>query len=169
MCGLIGYCGPKSTEKVLIEGLKRLEYRGYDSAGICVALDGDLVLVKKKGKIRDLQPHVPKGLQGSCGIGHTRWATHGEVNDTNAHPHTDCQGRIAVVHNGIIENFVTLKEKLISEGHEFSSETDSEVIPHLVEKYYAGDLEEAVKKALSLIKGTYGIVCMHMEQPDLLV
>jgi len=169
MCGIIGYCGPKSTEKILIEGLKRLEYRGYDSAGICVVMDGNLVLAKKKGKIRDLQPHVPKGLQGSCGIGHTRWATHGEVNDANAHPHTGCQGRIAVVHNGIIENSATLKEKLISEGHEFSSETDSEVIPHLVEKYYAGDLEEAVKKALSLIKGTYGIVCMHSEQPDLLV
>jgi len=169
MCGIIGYCGPKSTEKILIEGLKRLEYRGYDSAGICVLSDGELVLSKKKGKIRDLQPHIPKGLRGSCGIGHTRWATHGEVNDTNAHPHTDCRGRIAVVHNGIIENFATLKEKLISEGHEFFSETDSEVIPHLVEKYYAGDLEEAVKEALSLIKGTYGIVCMHSEQPDLLI
>ena len=104
MCGIIGYCGPKRTENILIEGLKRLEYRGYDSAGICVVMDGNLVLAKKKGKIRDLQPHVPKGLQGSCGIGHTRWATHGEVNDTNAHPHTGCQGRIAVVHNGIIEN-----------------------------------------------------------------
>jgi len=169
MCGIIGYCGPKSAEKVLIEGLKRLEYRGYDSAGICVILNGELVLAKRKGKIRDLQAHIPKGMAGNCGIGHTRWATHGEVNDVNAHPHADCTGRIAVVHNGIIENFATLKDRLISEGHSFSSETDSEVIAHLVEKYYAGDLEEAVKNALNLIKGTYGIVCTHADHPDLLV
>ncbi len=169
MCGIIGYCGPKAADQVLIEGLKRLEYRGYDSAGICVDLDGDLALIKRKGKIRDLQAQLPRTLKATCGIGHTRWATHGEVNDSNAHPHTDCSGRIAVVHNGIIENFLTLKEKLVSEGHNFSSETDSEVICHLIEKYYSGDLEEAVRKALALIKGTYGIVCMHVGQPNLLV
>ena len=169
MCGIIGYCGPKDAEKVLIEGLKRLEYRGYDSAGICVILDGELAMAKRKGKIRDLQAHIPRSLGGNCGIGHTRWATHGEVNDLNAHPHADCTGRIAVVHNGIIENFATLKDRLIAEGHSFRSETDSEVIVHLVEKYYTGDLEEAVKNALNLIKGTYGIVCTHADHPDLLV
>ena len=169
MCGIIGYCGPKNAEKVLIEGLKRLEYRGYDSAGICVIRNGELVLAKRKGKIRDLQSHIPQHLSGNCGIGHTRWATHGEVNDINAHPHADCTGRIAVVHNGIIENFATLKDRLISEGHGFASETDSEVIAHLVEKYYTGDLEQAVKNALNLIKGTYGIVCTHADHPDLLV
>jgi len=169
MCGIIGYCGPKNAVKVLIEGLKRLEYRGYDSAGICVILDGELVLAKRKGKVRDLQAHIPRSLAGTCGIGHTRWATHGEVNDLNAHPHADCTGRIAVVHNGIIENFATLKDRLIAEGHSFRSETDSEVIAHLVEKYYTGDLEEAVKNALNLIKGTYGIVCTHADHPDLLV
>jgi len=169
MCGIIGYCGPKRADKVLVEGLKRLEYRGYDSAGICVILDGELLLAKRKGKIRDLRAYLPREIGGNCGIGHTRWATHGEVNDTNAHPHLDCRGRIAVVHNGIIENFASLKEKLVSEGHIFASETDSEVIVHLIESYYAGDLEEAVKKALSLIKGTYGIVCAHADHPDLLV
>ncbi len=169
MCGIIGYCGPKAVDRVLVEGLKRLEYRGYDSAGICTNVEGSLLLFKRKGKIRDLQAIVPKTDQASSGIGHTRWATHGEVNDINAHPHTDCSAQIAVAHNGIIENFATLKEKLISEGHTFASQTDSEVIPHLIEKYYTGDLEEAVKKALSLIKGTYGIVCMHSGRPDLLV
>jgi glucosamine--fructose-6-phosphate aminotransferase (isomerizing) len=169
MCGIIGYCGPKPTVQVLVEGLKRLEYRGYDSAGVCVCTGEGLRVIKRKGKIRDLAAHLPAGLCGSCGVGHTRWATHGEVNDLNAHPHQDCEGRIAVVHNGIVENFASLKEKLISEGHRFSSETDSEVIAHLVEKYYAGDLEEAVKKALALLKGTYGIVCVHCDHPDRLV
>jgi glucosamine--fructose-6-phosphate aminotransferase (isomerizing) len=169
MCGIIGYCGPKSSVHVLLEGLKRLEYRGYDSAGVCVCDQGELHCLKRKGKIRDLRAHIPEGTDGQWGIGHTRWATHGEVNDVNAHPHLDCEGRLAVVHNGIIENFATLKDKLVSEGHAFASETDSEVIAHLVEKYYAGDLEEAVKKALALLKGTYGIVCMHVDQPQLLV
>jgi len=169
MCGIIGYCGPKSSVHVLLEGLKRLEYRGYDSAGVCVCDEGKLRCLKRKGKIRDLRAHIPEGTDGQWGIGHTRWATHGEVNDVNAHPHLDCEARLAVVHNGIIENFATLKDKLLSEGHTFASETDSEVIAHLVEKYYAGDLEEAVKKALALLKGTYGIVCMHVDQPQLLV
>ena len=169
MCGIIGYCGPKSSVQVLVEGLKRLEYRGYDSAGVCVGDDDGLRCYKRKGKIRDLQAHIPEEADGRWGIGHTRWATHGEVNDQNAHPHLDCEGHLAVVHNGIIENYVSLKEKLLSEGHRFASETDSEVIVHLVEKYYAGDLEEAVKKALALLKGTYGIVCMHSGHPELLV
>jgi glucosamine--fructose-6-phosphate aminotransferase (isomerizing) len=169
MCGIIGYCGPKPTARVLLEGLKRLEYRGYDSAGVCVAEAGRLVLFKRKGKIRDLAAQVPAQLSGDCGIGHTRWATHGEVNDLNAHPHLDCGGSLAIAHNGIIENYSTLKEKLASEGHVFASETDSEVIAHLIEKYYSGDLMEAVRKALALLKGTYGIVCIHRDHPGLLV
>ncbi|GAH72704.1 unnamed protein product, partial [marine sediment metagenome] len=169
MCGIIGYCGPKPAVKVLLEGLKRLEYRGYDSAGICVDVDSQFQIIKRKGKIRDLCDHVPPDLMGDYGIGHTRWATHGEVNNRNAHPHTDCACKIAIVHNGIIENYVILKEKLTSEGHSFQSETDSEVIAHLIEKYFAGDLEEAVKEAVALLKGTYGIVCMHQDNPGQLV
>ncbi len=169
MCGIIGYCGPKPAAGVLLEGLKRLEYRGYDSAGICVQTPGGLTLIKRKGKIRELAAQVPEELAGSCGLGHTRWATHGEVNDQNAHPHLDCGGRIAVVHNGIIENYQSLKEKLCSEGHRFASDTDSEVIAHLIEKYYTGDLAEAVRRALALLKGTYGIVCLHRDHPDRLV
>ena len=169
MCGIIGYCGPKPAGRVLLEGLKRLEYRGYDSAGICVQGGEGLQLYKRKGKIRDLIPLVPEDLAACCGIGHTRWATHGEVNDQNAHPHLDCGGRIAVAHNGIIENYLSLKEKLVSEGHRFASETDSEVIAHLIEKYYSGDLMEAVRRALALLKGTYGIVCLHRDHPDRVV
>jgi len=169
MCGITGYCGPRAAAKVLLEGLKRLEYRGYDSAGICVAEQEGLRLIKREGKIRRLIEKVPADIKGNTGIGHTRWATHGQVNDLNAHPHLDCSGNIALVHNGIIENYSGLKEKLESEGHVFRSETDSEVIVHLVEKFYQGNLEEAVKEALALLKGTYGIVCMHHDHPGLLI
>lgn len=169
MCGIIGYCGPKPAAEVLLEGLKRMEYRGYDSAGICVREAENFRLIKCRGKIRDLRKRVPGDLAGKQGIGHTRWATHGQVNDVNAHPHLDCTGKIALVHNGIIENYVSLKEKLVSEGHTFASETDSEVIVHLVEKYFKGDLEEAVKQALSLLEGTYGIICVHRDLPGQMV
>jgi glucosamine--fructose-6-phosphate aminotransferase (isomerizing) len=169
MCGIIGYCGPKPTAALLVEGLRRLEYRGYDSAGICVADGAQWRLIKKTGKIRDLKSCIPEELAGSYGIGHTRWATHGAVNDTNAHPHSDCRGEIAIVHNGIIENYEALKRKLQAEGHTFATETDSEVIAHLVEKFYRGTLEQAVKEALALLKGTYGIVCMHRSHPNELV
>jgi glucosamine--fructose-6-phosphate aminotransferase (isomerizing) len=170
MCGIIGYCGPGKTTEILVEALKRMEYRGYDSAGIAVADGaGTLTVVKRKGKISDLQKIVPSDLQGSYGIGHTRWATHGEVTDINAHPHVNCTGDIAIAHNGIIENYAALKEKLISEGHMFRSETDSEVIAHLVSTFYEGDLELAVKKTLKLLKGTYGIVCIHAKEPNKIV
>ncbi|AFG38573.1 glutamine--fructose-6-phosphate transaminase (isomerizing) [Spirochaeta africana] len=169
MCGIIGYCGPKPAVDVILEGLKRLEYRGYDSAGLCVGHQGRLQLVKKTGKIADLRREVPEVLPGQWGIGHTRWATHGEVNDLNAHPHLDAASRIAVVHNGIIENHSALKEKLIGQGVSFRSETDSEVIVHLIASYYDGDLERAVKQALSLLRGTYGVLVMHTDQPDLIV
>jgi len=169
MCGIIGYCGPRAAAPILIEGLRRLEYRGYDSAGISIEHNGDLQIVKRAGKIQDLRNVVPEGIQGSIGIGHTRWATHGGVNDTNAHPHTDASGRVSIVHNGIIENFQSLRDRLEGEGIEFVTETDSEVIAHLVAEFYDGDLERAVKQAVSLLKGTYGIVAMHVDEPGRLV
>ena len=169
MCGIVGYCGPRPTADILLEGLKRLEYRGYDSAGICVDGGGSLELLKRKGKIRDLREIVPSDLKGTYGIGHTRWATHGEVNDINAHPHLDCGGKLAIVHNGIIENYTVLKKKLEDEGHTFKSSTDSEIIAHLISSFYDGDLEKAVKKATPLLKGTYGILCMHSDEPDRII
>ena len=169
MCGIVGYTGVKPAAPILLEGLKRLEYRGYDSAGICVGNDGRLSVVKKKGKIKELRSAVPKGMLGNYGIGHTRWATHGGVTDENAHPHQDCTGKITIAHNGIIENFGALKERLEGQGHQFKSETDSEVIAHLIESCYDGDLERAVKEALALLKGTYGIVCVHSDEPGRVV
>ncbi len=169
MCGIIGYTGNKNAPKVLIDGLKRLEYRGYDSAGIAYKENGSIYVIKKKGKIKDLAEIVPDNIEATFGIGHTRWATHGVVNDINAHPHIDCHGNIALAHNGIVENYDSLKEILISEGHSFKSETDSEVIVHLIEKYYNGDLERAIKEAISVIKGTYGIVCIHNNEPGKIV
>ena len=169
MCGIIGYCGPRPAANILVEGLKRLEYRGYDSAGICVRSEDDLQIYKRKGKIADLRSHLPAEIDGSMGIGHTRWATHGEVNDTNAHPHSSGAGAVAIVHNGIVENFTSLREKLEDDGYTFETETDSEVIAHLVDSLYDGDLERAVKGAVSLLKGTYGLVVMHQDEPGLLV
>lgn len=169
MCGIVGYCGDKNAAGILIEGLRRLEYRGYDSAGISVGWHNKLTVIKKKGKISNLQKFVPADLPGTWGIGHTRWATHGEVNDVNAHPHTDSTGKIAIVHNGIIENYMTLRAKLQKEGVEFKTDTDSEVIAHLVGKYYDGDLERALKLSLQHLKGTYGIVAMHADEPCRLI
>ncbi len=169
MCGIIGYCGPKPAAPILLEGLKRLEYRGYDSAGIGVIQDDGITVMKRKGKISDLREVVPDDLLGNVGIGHTRWATHGAVTDTNAHPHVDGEQSVAVVHNGIIENFNSLKERLEDEGRVFVSETDSEVVAHLIASLYEGDLEQAVKRATALLKGTYGIVALHKNEPDRLV
>ena len=169
MCGIIGYCGPRRASEVLLAGLKRLEYRGYDSSGISIGHDATLDVYKKTGKIQALREIVPESVPGSWGIGHTRWATHGGVSDTNAHPHLDCSGKIAICHNGIIENYMGLKERLTDEGHEFRSDTDSEVIAHLVESFYEGDLEAAVKSTVSLLKGTYGILVMHSDHPDLII
>ncbi|HON89173.1 MAG TPA: glutamine--fructose-6-phosphate transaminase (isomerizing) [Spirochaetales bacterium] len=174
MCGIIGYTGPKRAARILLEGLKRLEYRGYDSAGIAVNEDLEnndtpFTVYKRTGKIAQLREIVPKELPGICGIGHTRWATHGGVTDTNAHPHCSSDSRIAIVHNGIIENYTTLKEMLSKEGFTFASETDSEVIAHLIAYVYEGDLETAVKTAVSYLKGTYGIACMHKAEPGRIV
>lgn len=170
MCGIIGYCGPKVAAPILIEGLKRLEYRGYDSAGIGVlGGDGRHKVVKKKGKILDLRKAVPVDLPGSTGIGHTRWATHGGVSDRNAHPHIDVKGEVCIVHNGIIENYSSLKQRLEQKGFIFTSETDSEVIAHLLADLYDGDLERSVKQAVALLKGTYGILAMHVHEPGVIV
>ncbi len=172
MCGIIGYIGKsKNVGAILIEGLKRLEYRGYDSAGIAIARDGGLVYEKTAGKISQLEEKLRgMDLSGSVGIAHTRWATHGEPNRTNAHPHFDCSGRIALIHNGIIENYSTLKKSLIAENHRFVTETDTETLVHLIEKYYTGcDLEVAVRKALEKVEGTYGILVVSASEPDKLV
>ncbi|MCK5202131.1 MAG: glutamine--fructose-6-phosphate transaminase (isomerizing), partial [Spirochaetales bacterium] len=169
MCGIVGYCGPKKAADVLLEGLKRLEYRGYDSAGICINNDGALKTVKRKGKIKDLREIVPSNLEGHTGIGHTRWATHGEVTDENAHPHSDDRDEIVLVHNGIIENYQIIKNRLIEEGHTFKSDTDSEVISHLVASLYTGNLETAVRETVFLLKGTYGLAVMHKDIPNKIV
>lgn len=169
MCGIIGYCGNRNAAQLLLSGLKRLEYRGYDSAGIGTVRENTLQLYKKAGKIESLRAIVPETLEGHWGIGHTRWATHGGVSNINAHPHTDCTGKIAICHNGIIENYLSLKHRLSSEGHEFVSETDSEVIVHLVESLYEGDFETALKSAAGLLEGTYGILAVHVDHPNQIV
>ena len=172
MCGIIGYIGKNNNVgEILLEGLKRLEYRGYDSAGIAIVRDGALVWEKTAGKIHQLEEKL-KGtdLSGTLGIAHTRWATHGEPNRTNAHPHFDCAQRIALIHNGIIENFQTLKKSLEAENHRFVSETDTETLVHLIEKYYTGkDLEVAVRKALEKVEGTYGILVISATEPGKMV
>jgi glucosamine--fructose-6-phosphate aminotransferase (isomerizing) len=155
MCGIVGYIGNKPAQAVLVGALRKLEYRGYDSAGIAV-LDKGISIHKDTGRVEILEQSAP-AFSGTIGIGHTRWATHGEPSKINAHPQVDCTGKLAVVHNGVINNCQQLKEALIREGHEFLSETDTEVIPHLIEKYYKGDLETAVTEALSQLKGSYAV------------
>jgi glucosamine--fructose-6-phosphate aminotransferase (isomerizing) len=169
MCGIVGITGNLPVASNLIEGLRRLEYRGYDSAGVVVQTEGGgLTCIKRKGKIQELADAVePANLQSSCGIAHTRWATHGEPNEINAHPHQD--GKVVLVHNGIIENFQALKIKLQEKGHEFVSETDSEVLAHLINDQYDGDLEVAVRRALKLVEGTYGIAVMHADEPGKII
>lgn len=169
MCGIFGYCGGKKASEILIEGLKRLEYRGYDSSGICVGNGSKFSVYKRVGKIKVLADSLPEEPFGHNGIAHTRWATHGGVTEANAHPHTDCNEKIAIVHNGIIENYQQLKDKLLAKGHKFKSETDSEVIAHLIEEVFDGDLTKAVKQVLPMLKGTYGLIAMHVECPDVLV
>jgi glucosamine--fructose-6-phosphate aminotransferase (isomerizing) len=170
MCGIIGYIGPKSVVPVLIEGLKKLEYRGYDSAGVAV-VDKNHVHVKRvKGKVRALEAILQKSpLQGSYGLGHTRWATHGRPSEENAHPHRDCSGSIVIVHNGIIENYLALKQKLQAEGHAFRTETDTEVIAHLIEKYFKGRLEDAVRAAVAELEGAFAISVISAKDPNKIV
>jgi len=171
MCGIVGYVGPRDAAPILIEGLRRLEYRGYDSAGIAVMTeDGKVFVEKKAGKLSNLTDHLNGDAPaGHPGIGHTRWATHGRPNDTNAHPHTDCSGKLALIHNGIIENYAPIKQRLVAEGHRFTSETDTEVLAHLIETKYAGDLVEAVRAALNEVQGAYAIGVMHTDHPDRIV
>jgi len=173
MCGIIGYIGPKPAQAVLLEGLRRLEYRGYDSAGVCLFEGGELLLRKKKGRIEELAALLrAHPATGQVGIGHTRWATHGPPTDVNAHPHTDQSGKLALVHNGVIENYHALKQRLIAEGHRFESETDTEVLAHLIGAYYdpsGKDLAEAVRRALKEVLGTYGIAVMHADHPGLII
>jgi glucosamine--fructose-6-phosphate aminotransferase (isomerizing) len=170
MCGIMGYLGDRDTVEVLLDGLRRLEYRGYDSAGVAVSVDGKIEVVKAKGKISVLASLLEKDKPiGRAGIAHTRWATHGPPSTKNAHPHPDCRGHIAVVHNGIIENYLELKEKLQAEGHTFRSETDTETLAHLFEKHYHGDLEAAMRKALRAVKGSYAVVAMSDKEPGKLV
>jgi glutamine---fructose-6-phosphate transaminase (isomerizing) len=171
MCGIIAYIGHREAEPILIEGLKRLEYRGYDSSGVAIRCEDGLQLVKSVGRISVLETELEdhRCTAGHLGIAHTRWATHGGPSTPNSHPHTDTSGKLAVVHNGIIENHSALRKLLEQEGVEFKSETDSEVLPHLFAKYYDGDLVEAVRQGLKDIRGTYGIAVIHGDEPGVLV
>lgn len=172
MCGIVAYLGPRQAHDVIIKGLKRLEYRGYDSAGIAL-MNGGLNVYKKKGKVSELENHIRDiQLDSHIGMGHTRWATHGEPNDENAHPHYSATKRLAIIHNGIIENYSTLKQELISRGHQFLSDTDTEVFIHFIEdiKEHEGcSLDEAVRLALTKVVGAYAIVVMSFEDPELLI
>jgi glucosamine--fructose-6-phosphate aminotransferase (isomerizing) len=172
MCGIVGYVGPQDAAPILLEGLGRLEYRGYDSAGVAVCTKSGLKVRKVSGRVADLAADIPARFKGSPGIGHTRWATHGEPTTDNAHPQTDMVGRIAVVHNGIIENADELREKLTADGVEFTSQTDTETIAHLVAAAFAGgaaDLEQAVRQALRQVVGAYGLAIVDAEHPDRIV
>jgi glucosamine--fructose-6-phosphate aminotransferase (isomerizing) len=170
MCGIIGYIGSKEAVPILLDGLKKLEYRGYDSAGIAVLKDNKIEIKKSKGKIAILEDLLKKSIpKGSTGLGHTRWATHGKPNNLNAHPHSGCNSEIVVVHNGIIENYLLLKERLISEGHNFVSETDTEVLPHLIESNYKDNLTSAVKESLKEIEGSYAIGVISTRDPEKIV
>ena len=170
MCGIVGYVGFRNASDVILDGLKRLEYRGYDSAGIAVKVDGHLEVVKKAGKLQVLADALKEHrLSGQFGVGHTRWATHGAPTDPNAHPHATEKGEIVVIHNGIIENYLPLKEGLIARGHTFTSETDSEVLAHLIEEKYRGDLVEAVRLALAEAYGAYALVVVHRDHEEIVV
>ena len=169
MCGIVGYIGRQDAAPILMEGLRRLEYRGYDSAGVAVVRGGALRIYKSKGKVRDLERLVPPGLKGTPGIAHTRWATHGEPNDRNAHPHADAANRYAVVHNGIIENAQALRAQLLAQGVQFRSDTDSEVLAHLIAAMPGETLEQTVRAALQMITGAYGIAVLDAERPDALL
>src|SRR6266699_690446 len=177
MCGIVGYVGNKQVVPLIIDGLRKLEYRGYDSAGIAVVNDGELEIRRAEGKLRNLEEVIRLSpIDGTYGIGHTRWATHGRPTEENAHPHRDCTGRVVVVHNGIIENYLQLKERLRKTDHKFSTETDTEVIAHLVEKYYLkrsngsrSSLEEAVRKSVGQLSGVFALAVIAVDEPNKIV
>ena len=169
MCGIVGYIGRQDAAPILMEGLHQLEYRGYDSAGLVVVRNGALRLYRSKGKVRELERLLPEHLRGAPGIAHTRWATHGEPSERNAHPHTDAANRYAIVHNGIIENAAALRARLSAQGVEFRSETDSEVLAHLIAAMRGDTLAESVRAALQLVVGAYGLAVLDAERPDALV
>src|SRR5438270_2366565 len=174
MCGIVGYVGKKRVVPVIIEGLRSLEYRGYDSAGIAVGGNGNggaMQVRRAEGKLRNLEEVIRlKPLEGSWGIGHTRWATHGRPTEENAHPHRDCKGEIVVVHNGIVENYLELKQELEKEGHKFVTQTDTEIVAHLVEKYMdGGPLEDSVRKAIKRLSGVYALVILSTKDPHKIV
>ncbi|CAJ36704.1 glutamine--fructose-6-phosphate transaminase (isomerizing) [Methanocella arvoryzae] len=169
MCGIVGYIGCGKTTEVLLDSLGRLEYRGYDSAGIAVVNGDGVEIIKSAERIARLKEQVPKTLMSSVGIGHTRWATHGKPSQANAHPHRDCTGRIAVVHNGIIENYQELKKELQARGHVFTSETDTEVISHLVEEYYTGNTLRAILEAVQHLRGSFAFALINKDEPDQII
>ena len=170
MCGIVACVGNRSALPILVEGLKRLEYRGYDSSGVAILRDSGAFLVKSAGKVAALEAKLSDAPEkGSTGIAHTRWATHGKPTEANAHPHADCKNSLFVVHNGIIENFVKLKKGLEEKGHRFLSETDTEVLAHLMEEYYNGSLDATVQKALAYVEGTFGIAVLHVAHPGEIV
>ena len=168
MCGIVGYIGSRNAVPIILDGLRRLEYRGYDSAGIAVLNGGDAISVRRaSGKLRNLEEVIRTNpLDGKFGIGHTRWATHGRPTEENAHPHRDCHGNIVVVHNGIVENYLSLKHQLQEEGHKFVTETDTEIIAHLIEKYYEGSLEAAVRCAVKQLTGVFALAIISKNEPN---
>ncbi len=170
MCGIVGYVGPDQALPIIMEGLRRLEYRGYDSAGVAV-INGAQGVVKRAGKISELEAALADNadISGQTGMGHTRWATHGAPTDENAHPHLDCSGRIAVIHNGIIENFQQFQDRLVKEGHEFTSQTDTECVAHLLEERYDGNLADAVRDVVRDLTGAYALVVTTIDEPDVIV
>ena len=170
MCGIVGYIGQNDALPILIGGLKKLEYRGYDSSGVAVIDNGKINVIRASGKIKALEDKLAqKSIRGHIGIGHTRWATHGGPTEENAHPHCSFDGKFSIVHNGIIENYASLKAKLISEGIQFKSDTDTEVVAHLIARFYTGDMKAAVLKALAQIEGTFGLGIICSEQPGTLI
>jgi glutamine---fructose-6-phosphate transaminase (isomerizing) len=171
MCGIVGYIGHRCVLPILLDGLRRLEYRGYDSAGVAYIHERSVRRIRSEGKLDrlDLLLDGIRDLQSSIGVGHTRWATHGEPNESNAHPHTDCTGNLVVVHNGIVENYFALRQQLQYEGHIFKSETDTEVLAHLIEKYLNGDLAQAVRDALMEVEGSYAVAVLWQGNPDILI
>ncbi len=167
MCGIVGYIGDNDAQPIILRALKRLEYRGYDSAGV-VVIDDEMECYKDKGTIDNLKQNMPN-IPGKIGLGHTRWATHGKPSKKNAHPFLDCHGKIGIIHNGIIENHLELKRQLLAEGHKFTSETDTEILVHLIEKFYTGNLQEAVRESLKHIHGSYAILAIHKDEKDKII